>query len=237
MGCKFIFKRQEIKYFITKNQKEEIMDEIFLHLKEDEYGRFNVCNVYFDTPDYIIARRSIDKPIYKEKLRIRSYGQVNNNEQVFLELKKKYDSTVYKRRIQLSCQDAFDFISSKNCFNRNNQIEQEIKYFCLLYRNLQPSVFLSYNREAYYDKNNPDLRLTFDDDILWRDDDFDFDKHFYGQKMINDNCTLLEIKTDSAVPLWLSHALNSNKVYPASYSKYGNAYKLKIGKGDKRYAG
>lgn len=237
MGCKFTFERQEIKYIISKKEKEDFLKEAILYLKQDEYGRFKVCNVYFDTSDYLIARRSIDKPLYKEKLRIRSYGMANQEDLVFLELKKKYDSIVYKRRIHLPCKDAFKMIASGCYYNIHNQIEQEIRYFCQLYGMLIPSVYLSYQREAYYAFDDPALRITFDDDILWRNYDFIFNKDNLGYEMLKDEYLLLEIKAERAMPVWLSRILSQNGIYPSSFSKYGNAYKSIIGKGDIMYAG
>jgi len=237
MAYKFVFKRVEKKFIITKRQKEEILGESLSHLEEDEYCRFKVNNVYFDTLDYLIARRSIEKPVYKEKLRIRSYGDLSKDELVFLEIKRKYDSVVYKRRINLTCKDAFNMVLNGSFSKNGNQIEEEIRYFCFRYINLRPSMALFYNREAYFDKQDMNLRITFDNDIQWQKYDLYNNNNLILNSMIDDDYLLMEIKTSNVVPLWLSNILNINRVYSTSFSKYGNAYKSIIKKGDVRYAG
>ena len=168
-----IFKRYEIKYLIHRSQYEAVRKAMEPYMTGDSFGRSTICNIYMDTPGYLMIRRSIDRPVYKEKLRLRSYGLATPDSRVFLELKKKYESVVYKRRVSMTEQEAEAFlfhgdrVAGETC--RERQIWNEIAYTMAHYGKLQPAVFLSYDREAFYCKGDRDVRLTFDENILWRD--------------------------------------------------------------------
>ena len=220
-----VFKRYEIKYLITKQQKNIITDFMHEYMRGDEFGKSTLCNVYFDTDDYLLIRRSIEKPIYKEKLRIRSYGLASPESKVFVEMKKKYKSVVYKRRIAMKETEAMNYACKESQPLKNTQIIQEINYFLSLYKGLAPKVFLSYEREAFYEKQDANFRITFDENILWRDYDLSLCSDVYGNPILPDGKVLMEIKTVGAIPLWMTHVLTENKIYKTSFSKYGNAYK------------
>ena len=102
MAIQTVFQRYELKYILTAKQKEKVLQAIEPYMALDQYGRTTIRNVYFDTDNYRLIRRSIEKPAYKEKLRLRSYGQAEADSAVFVELKKKYQKIVYKRRVSLS---------------------------------------------------------------------------------------------------------------------------------------
>lgn len=214
-----IFKRYEIKYLINNEQYQKFLLLIKDKMSLDKFGKSLICNLYFDTDSYLLIRRSIEKPLYKEKMRLRNYNLSNA---CFLELKKKYKSVVYKRRECFSSLEmANDFIKNKDY---HTQIEEEIVYFLNFYQNLQPRMFISYQREAYYGEN--DLRVTFDFDLLYRTNDLDLSKGAYGNKILDDQQILMEIKVSGAFPLWLSEFLTKEKIYSTSFSKYGRAYML-----------
>lgn len=218
-----VFKRYEIKYLISKKQQGKIKEAMAVYMKEDKYGRSTICNLYFDTPDFLLIRRSMEKPVYKEKLRLRSYGIADENSATFAEIKKKFNSVVYKRRIELPQKKAMEYLCGK-CKVENSQISQEINYFLKFYKNLSPKVFISYEREAFYAKDDYDFRLTFDENILWRDYDLSLCKGIYGNRILKKDMVLMEVKTKGAIPLWLTSILNENHIYKTSFSKYGNAY-------------
>jgi len=219
------FERNELKYLITLDQKNKILETINQYMLLDNYGRTIIRNIYFDTPDYRLIRRSIEKPIYKEKLRIRSYKKAEDKTVVFVEVKKKYDSIVYKRRIGLPIDDAMEWICKKKKLLNETQISREIEYFVNYYKNLQPTVFLTYEREAYYCKDNSDLRITFDENILYRDYDIDLHNEVYGEEVLDKNYSVMEIKCSYGMPLWLTALLSKEKIFKTSFSKYGTAYK------------
>ena len=199
----------------------------------DKYGRTTIRNIYFDTPDYRLIRRSIEKPIYKEKLRIRSYKKAEDQSIVFVEVKKKYNSIVYKRRVALPIVDAMEWICKKKKLSNENQISREIEYFINYYKNLQPTVFLTYEREAYYCKENSDLRITFDENILYRNYDVDLHNEVYGEEVLNKNYSIMEIKCSYGMPLWLTSLLSKERIFKTPFSKYGTAYKKILEKNKK----
>ena len=223
-----VFKRYELKYMLTTEQKKIILAEMSPYMKLDKYGRTTIRNVYFDTDSYRLIRRSIEKPAYKEKLRIRSYSQATADSTVFVELKKKYQKVVYKRRIPLCEADAMAWVCREKKCPVNTQISREIDYFVDFYGRLRPTVFLSYEREAYYDRGGGDFRVTFDDNILCRQTDVDLCSSAYGTPLLPDGRVLMELKCSGGIPLWMVRLLSREHIYKTSFSKYGTAYERLI---------
>lgn len=228
MAFQTVFKRYELKYLLTPQQKEKVLAVMADYMKPDQYGRTVIRNLYYDTDTYLLIRRSIEKPAYKEKLRIRSYKKATSRSGVFVELKKKFDGIVYKRRIPLPNQDAVMWLSGDIPCRQHTQIAEEIRYFMKLYGPLQPVVFLSYEREAYYCKDGTDFRVTFDDTILCRQDDLSLESEIYGTELLPPGMTLMEIKCSGGIPLWMTRVLSREKIYKTSFSKYGTAYQMLI---------
>lgn len=224
MAEQMIFKRSEIKYMIDEDIFRKLMEVMKKYMIADDYGRSTVCSLYFDTPDYLLIRRSLDHPMYKEKLRLRSYGVANESTKVFVEIKKKYDSIVYKRRIAMKESEAQRYLLHHEKV-MSGQISDEIDYCMDHYKGLAPAVMLSYEREAYYAKDDHEFRITFDRNILWRDYDLSLCKGIYGNPILKEDQVLMEIKTAGAIPLWMVEFLSENKIYKTSFSKYGTAYR------------
>lgn len=224
MAIQTVFKRYEIKYMLTKEQYAAILEGMKAQMIPDEWGRSTILSLYFDTPDYLLARRSAEHPTYKEKLRLRSYGVANEDTKVFIELKKKYDDVVYKRRIGMSEKDARNYLLHDEKVD-NSQIEAEIDFTKQRYGNLEPRVLLSYEREAYYAKDDHEFRVTFDQNILWRDTDVNLTSGVYGESLLKDGQVLMEVKAGGAIPIWFVKLLSEVKAYKTSFSKYGTAYK------------
>lgn len=219
-----IFKRYELKYILTTEQYNLVKFAMQNYMCKDKYGESDICNLYCDTPDFLLVRRSNEKPFYKEKLRLRSYGIAKDDTQIFVEIKKKYDSVVYKRRIATDEKTAFELLSGNAV--SGCQIVKEITYFANLYTGLHPRMFITYRREAFYGIEDEDLRITFDSSILWRTSDLSLSHGIYGQPVLPENQVLMEIKTPTAIPMWLVRVLSQNKIYKTSFSKYGTAYYL-----------
>jgi hypothetical protein len=224
MAFQTVFKRYEKKYMLTAEQKEKILRVMQEYMELDKYGRTEIRNIYFDTDNYRLIRRSIDKPTYKEKLRIRSYGGATEQSRVFVELKKKYDGVVYKRRLDLHYDDAMRWVTRDAPCPVDTQIAREIEYFLKYYGTLRPSAFLSYEREAYYEKNGGSFRVTFDDTILFRTTDISLTSDAYGEPLLDEGKVLMEIKCSGGIPLWLVKVLSEEKIYKTSFSKYGTGY-------------
>lgn len=220
-----IFKRHELKYLITENQKKKIIENTKEYMKLDEYGKTIIQNLYFDTDNYRLIRHSIEKPVYKEKLRIRNYKKLEkDNELVFVEMKKKYNSIVYKRRIEMPYNKACKWLCKENKIDLDTQIEREINYVINYYNNLKPHVYIAYERESYKGINEKDFRVTFDENVLWREENLSLKEDIYGKPIIDEGYVIMEIKTYEAIPLWLTHILTEEKIYKTSFSKYGHAY-------------
>ena len=228
MAFQTVFKRYELKYMLTLEQKEKILEAMSSYMELDKYGRTTIRNIYFDTDNYRLIRRSIEKPAYKEKLRIRSYSQATADSTVFVELKKKYEKVVYKRRLPLCKADAMAWICRENPCPVNTQISREIDYFIDFYGKLNPTVFLSYEREAYYDKGGGDFRVTFDDNILARQTDVNLCSTTYGSPILSEGKVLMELKCSGGIPLWMARVLSRERIYKTSFSKYGTAYSTLI---------
>lgn len=223
-----VFKRYELKYLLTKEQKETILRAMMPYMRLDQYGRTTVRNIYLDTDNYRLIRRSIEKPAYKEKLRIRSYSQATNDSTVFVELKKKYEKVVYKRRLPLCEQDAMAWVCREKTCPVNTQISREIDYLIDFYGKLTPTVFLSYEREAYYEQEGGDFRVTFDENILCRQSEVSLCASVYGKPILPEGMVLMELKCSGALPLWMVEVLSRERIYKTSFSKYGTAYSTLI---------
>ena len=224
--AKFI--RHEMKYMITLEQKERLLKEMEPYMSLDKYGRSTIRNVYFDTDSYRLIRHSIEKPAYKEKLRLRSYCQAEANCPIFVELKKKYQDVVYKRRISMPEISAMDWLGGRAENMDPCQIAREIAYFRSYYRSLHPKMFLSYEREAYYCREGGDFRVTFDDLILCRQTELSLGAELGGIPLLEADTVLMELKTAGGIPLWMTHILSREKIYKTSFSKYGTAYERLI---------
>lgn len=220
-----IFKRVEVKYLVTAQQQEELVRKMEGLMEADNYGLTTICNIYYDTPNHQLIRTSLEKPIYKEKLRIRSYGVPTQDGRVFVELKKKFKGVVYKRRVDMSLLDSYDFVFFGIAPGKNPQIEKEISYFLKLYKDIRPAMYLSYDRIAFAGVTRPELRITFDSNITYRENEVRLEKGVWGKKLLDPDMRIMEIKIPGAMPLWLSAMLDEMNIYPGSFSKYGEAYK------------
>lgn len=222
------FERYELKYMLSLEQKEKLLRVMKPYMTLDRYGRTTIRNIYFDTDNYLLARRSIEKPVYKEKLRIRSYSRANSDSTVFVELKKKYDDVVYKRRISLPEEEAMKWVNKEQHCSKNTQISKEVDHFLDYYKALRPAVFLSYEREAFYSNDGSDFRVTFDDTILCRQGDLSLQSEVYGTPLLPKGKVLMEIKCSGGIPMWLTKFLSEERIYKTSFSKYGTAYRTMI---------
>ena len=225
-----VFKRFEKKYLISKSQKEHLLNYCSELIEPDKYYKYTICNIYFDTDNFDLIRTSLEKPIYKEKLRLRSYGIPKLNDNVFFEIKKKYKGIVGKRRIILKLKDLYKYLEYNIPPKCNKQIMNEINYI-LNYYKIKPKVFIAYDRESECGKKNKNLRITFDFNIRSREENLRLENGDYGMYLLNDNQYIMEIKTFEGLPVWFSRLLSNMKIYPISFSKYGNVYKERLKKG------
>lgn len=239
MASPTVFQRYELKYLLTREQKAAVISAMAPHMEPDSFGRSTIRNLYYDTDTYRLIRRSLEGPIYKEKLRVRSYCTAGPDDEVFIELKKKYQSVVYKRRTGILEKEAADYLAGKIPAPKPCQITDEIDYFRQFYKTLAPRVFLSYEREAFYEKGNGSFRVTFDDNILWRTTDLSLQAGIYGENILKPGQTLMELKTAGGIPLWMVDILTGQGLQKTAFSKYGSAYMIMLAREkeeEERYA-
>lgn len=229
-----VMQRYEVKYLLSPSQGEYFIDAIKNYMTLDDYGLTSILSLYYDTPEYYLIRSSIDSSGYKEKIRLRSYSLANEDSPVFLELKRKADGIVYKRRIQCKIADVEDFFCFKKDITslKHPQIADEINYFRNFYKNLAPAALIIYDRRAYFQKNG-DLRLTIDANPRFRLDNLDLTTSTQGKPILPDGWMILEVKVQESIPIWLSEILSYGGIYKNSFSKYGEVYKHKIFSKDK----
>ena len=222
-----VFRRTEKKFVLTQEQYNKLIELIKDNINKDPYYKSTICNIYFDTEKNDLIINSIDKPIYKEKVRLRSYSVPNLNDEVFLEIKKKYKGIVGKRRVKIKLKDFYNYLEKGIKPNCNKQIMEEIDY-CFNHYHLKPSLYLAYDRLSYYDKNDKNFRITFDKNIRSREDELKLENGDSGNLYFKDNTYIMEAKALDAYPLWFINALSELKIYSKSFSKYGNIYKKKV---------
>ena len=226
-----VFNRKEIKYLITDEDKAALFSIIEKYMNCDANNKdaktYSICNLYIDTESDELIRKSLEKPFFKEKIRLRSYGKVSLTDNVFLESKKKFDGVVNKRRTTFVLQDAYEYFENGNIIENpkmNKQVMKEINYIMNMY-NLKPRVFISYDRLAFFEKNNSDFRLTLDTNIQTRRDNLRLDYDIYGNQLLQPGQWIMEAKAFKAFPLWFVHFLSERKIFQTSFSKYGTEYR------------
>ena len=233
------FMRYENKYVITDKQKDNLLPTLLEYMDFDKYcvgdKDYSIYSLYLDTKNDDVVRRSVQKPYYKEKLRLRSYKlNPTDNDTVFLEIKKKIGGIVNKRRVVLTYKQAVDFIKYKKIPQLDGiqrQIMNEICYYVKLHP-IEKSVLIHYDRTALFGKDDNSLRITFDRNLTSENNTDILRTDSYGKFIVNPETRIMEIKISGAMPLWLSDLLDKNKIYSGSFSKFGrnfqNETKLKI---------
>lgn len=219
------FARTEIKYRLSASQFDSFFSSLSDIAHIDEYGKSKIMNIYYDTPDFRMIRASLEKPVYKEKLRLRTYGVPGGNSTAFAEIKKKYKGIVYKRRIAMPYYRAVDYLAGKAEPPVKNQISNEIDYLMKVWNNLGPAAVISYDRIALVGNDDPNLRITFDENIRYRTSVLDLTCGAGEKDLLKEGEKLMELKVSGAVPLNIARLLSENGIYPSGFSKYGNAFR------------
>ena len=228
------FKRFEKKFILTSEQYNKLLPILLDYMNLDKYCRlgenYNIYNIYYDTRNNDVIRHSISKPYYKEKLRLRSYNIPNSlGDKVFLELKKKINGIVNKRRVVMTLGETYEFLENGKKPNfddyENKQVIREIEYY-LSKNKVYPNVYIGYSRKALFGKEDKDFRVTFDNEITARRDDLYLTSGCFGSDILGENKYLMEVKFLGAIPLWFTKILSDLKIYNTHYSKYGNEYNM-----------
>lgn len=227
-----VFNRYEKKYMISDKTYHIIKPFLDKHMEADEHSQgsdfYTICNIYYDTEDNEIIRKSIERPLYKEKLRLRSYGIMGQQDKVYLEIKKKFEGCVNKRRTSIILEDAYRYLERKQKpeikGSMDGQILSEIDYLVQRYPTLHPVVFLSYDRKAMFDREDKNFRITFDHNILTRRYDLGLHYGIYGDQLLQGDQWIMEAKINRAAPLWFAELLSQYRIFPVTFSKYGTEY-------------
>ncbi|MBR1572800.1 MAG: polyphosphate polymerase domain-containing protein [Lachnospiraceae bacterium] len=227
MADQKVFNRYEKKYLLDNETYKRFKSELDQYMTEDEYGLHTIRNIYFDTMDNELIRTSIEKPKYKEKFRIRCYGEPKEQGKYFLEIKKKYNGLVNKRRIILPIEQAIDYIENGITPQKSGQIFNEIDYFLNHYE-LYPKRYIAYDRIAMYGNEDSSFRVTFDINIRSRVDNLTLDWDDDNEYLLSAGYHLMEVKISDAMPLWFARLLSKYEIYDTSFSKYGNFYKKQL---------
>ena len=218
------FKRYEKKYMIEPGRFDAFRKALDPYIKPDRFFSSTVCSIYYDTDNYSLIRNSIEKPVYKEKLRLRSYNVPTEDSPVFVELKGKFKGLVYKRRVMMKNQEAVEYLAGLRPSPVEGQVVREVDWF--LHENpVSPKAFIGCDREAYVVRDNEELRITFDENIRWRDRELDLSLGSHGENILPPGYVLMELKIPGAAPMWLARMLSEHCIFPAGFSKYGTCYK------------
>ena len=218
------FKRYEKKYLLSAEGCQRLMERMAAYIEPDEYHRSTVCSIYYDRDDFRLIRHSLDAPIYKEKLRVRCYNPSGEDSEAFVELKKKYKGIVYKRRVVTTAREAEGWLAGTAEPPEDSQMVREIQWF--LHENeLSPKVMIIGDRTSWRAREDPELRITFDEAIRWRETGLSFAEGCEGELLLPDGEILMELKIPDAAPLWLAHLLSEQALFPTGFSKYGTCYK------------
>lgn len=222
-----VMKRYEMKYIMSPEQTAYFKESVAGHMKIDKFGLTSIASLYYDTPNYRLIRTSVEKPPFKEKIRLRSYGIATDTSPVFLELKRKAYGIVYKRRVQSTIPLVNKFFYGEGDICAGGQINREITTFRDYYQTLVPACLIVYDRVAYFQPDG-DLRLTIDHNPRYRYEDLNLTTSMDGNSLLKEGYTILEVKVQQAVPLWLSAILTKGHIYKGSFSKYGEAYRQQL---------
>lgn len=220
-----VFKRTEAKYLLTHAQRSRLERRMARQMEPDQFGPSTVRNLYLDTPTFLLARRSLDHPLYKEKVRVRSYRPAGPGDRVFLELKKKCEGVVYKRRCTCELEEALGLCACRR--PPVGQVEREIAFTAQREGGLFPVAYLAYDREAFYAPHDRDLRMTFDRRVRARWERLSLSDDA-GEWVLGQGLNVLEVKTSKAMPLWLVSYLSGEGLRKTTFSKYGMAYRQRF---------
>lgn len=234
-----VFKRYEKKYMLDGDQYRKVVDFLKDYMVFDKYcvdeKVYGLLNIYYDTPVNLLIGRSTDKPVYKEKLRLRSYFPPKDDDsKVFFEIKQKYKGCVTKRRVVMRYGEAKELTETgrapklRDDSYINVQVAHEIEKMFERYPGLAPSVFIAYDRIAMFGKDDGEFRVTFDRNIRTRRDHPTFEYGDDGEQILEEGKTLMEIKIPNAMPLFMAHFLSENRIFNSSFSKYGKEYEFRL---------
>ena len=220
------FQRFETKYIISKETLLDLLLEFEGYLVEDERAYSTINNLYYDTPSYQLICESLENPHFDEKVRLRTYQEhPTEDSQVFLEIKKKTENLVTKRRLAADLLTAEAYLDGDYSQLTDLQIDKEMVWLTRHFGHIQPMMYIGYNRYSMKGIEDERIRITFDHDLTYRPYDLSLLAGRHGDHLLPANHVIMEVKIPEACPLWLSEIMDRYQLSPSSFSKYGFAYK------------
>jgi SPX domain protein involved in polyphosphate accumulation len=230
------FERKEFKFYVPIDQAMILRDRVMSHMVHDPYcanleqNRYAVRSIYFDTPNLLFYFEKVDGLKLRKKLRVRVYNEFKEGSPAFLEIKRKIEDTIIKERAQVNIEETEKLLNGAKLLLRNEDGKETFdrvvldRFVYLINRlKLEPKALITYEREAFFDPENPDLRITFDYNVrsflnptlqdFYREDDL---RTFSSPNFI------LEVKFSIALPLWTRQMLKDFRLHLQSISKYCN---------------
>ena len=237
--------RVEEKYLITKQDKTALMKAVSKRLNHDEYYKEEILSLYLDTDNFDLAIKTIDRPNFREKVRVRSYNVPTKSKEVFFEVKTKLkigkDKIGNKRRLVIPLKDFYAYIDkgqdlvkiaekASNGDAQQMQVARELDYL-IRYFKLKPKLIIVSDRTAFRGKDDHGFRLTFDENLRFRLNKLKLEKGGEGEKYFPNtsdpkHSIIMEVKTMHAMPPWFVDELSRLHIYPVRFSKYGKIYQL-----------
>lgn len=227
-----VFKRHELKFLLSRKEHDSLRKAILPYMDYDKYGNsegeYNIVSLYYESFDKRIYYETVNKLRFRQKLRLRVYDNATLSSPSFIELKQKFKNVVNKRRTLIPLEDAYNILSEP--YNRdvihhkyasNPQILKEALHFKEFY-NLEPSIVVSYDRQAFSGiaENEKDLRVTFDYNLMCRSEDLELENGPEGFHFVDTDTVILEVKVSNSVPFWLARILSDFNFTKQGFSKF-----------------
>lgn len=222
------FKRREMKFLLNEEQYEKIVNAVSGFMTEDDYGLHTIMNIYLDNRNNDLIRSSLGRPVFKEKVRLRCYGnKAEDDSEAFLEIKKKYRGLTYKRRFERPYKELFDYITRGVRPETGGQVFEELDYL-IKRMDLKPKIAICYDRRAFFGNEDKEFRMTLDGNIRYRRNDIDLRSGDSGAHLMTQPFRVMEVKSVGAIPMELVSILSEHKIYHGSFSKYGSIFSSEI---------
>lgn len=192
-------------------------------------NEYRIYSIYYDTVNHDVIRQNSSKPVYKEKMRLRSYyDRKDPEDKIWMEIKKKSEKVGNKRRIKLKIKEVEPFVNegilpqTKDYLSA--QVAKELQYYFKMNK-VAPALYVQYDRLALFGKEDKSFRMTFDRNVRTRRSNFQFGESDIDEPLLPDNTYIMEIKILGAMPLWLTALLSEHQLFSHGFSKYGVKYK------------
>lgn len=223
------FKRVETKYILTQKQEQAFLADLAQHMEADDFAQSSISNVYFDNPDFQMVADSLAKKHGKEKIRMRLYDlQPTASSQAFLEIKKKVEGIGFKYRLTSNPVSVTNYVLTglADASIVDDKVTEELHQLRQRYGTLQPKLVIAYDRQSYKGLDDKNVRLTIDRNLIYRDDRLSAYADRSGHALLPADQVIMEVKVAGDQPAWLQELLVKHGLEKASFSKYGQAYKL-----------